>query len=282
MASEVDLSLPVLGMKNKICGRLIFIAVLLLALSLNGQAAASNASPCLDENLVHQAMGEEAFRLLAQRIAASGNGTAGGFDYHIEQACEIIKKRLPPEPLSAVELAAWLRRIFQNPDAADSDREFRALIEQFVLGMSLEIINTLQNECDQAVNLIARVGKLEGEIKRTPHADRDTLNRALRQSGLSKKMFRLIKNIDRYWIIPPAGAGHFSAFKAWKKNMTGRSGDDEQKLVFDLGDRYQAQYPFLGEFMENYRRLAETFRQAVRDLNDRLDNSSDPDFKVFD
>lgn len=95
MLSEVDVSSAAMAMKNKIGGRLIFISVLLLALALNGQAAASSETPCLDESLVNQAMGEEAFRLLAQRIAASWNGTAGGFDYHIEQAFAIIKKRLP-------------------------------------------------------------------------------------------------------------------------------------------------------------------------------------------
>ena len=280
MVDKLDIS--VRGMKNKICGKLIFISVLLLAFTINGQTATSGETPCLDENQVHQAMREEAFRLLAQKIEAVQNGSASGFDYHIEQAYEKIKKRLPPDPLPPAELATCLRQFFQNPSATDNDREFQTLIEHFVLGMSLEIINTLQNECDQAVDLIAQVAKLEGEIKRTSHPDRETLDRALRQSSLSKKMYRIIKTIDRRWRIPPAGSDNFSAFNIWRKNMIGRSLDRDQRLVFDLGDRYQSQYPFLDEFMENYRRLAETFCQAVRDLNARLDSSSDSDFKAFD
>ena len=276
------MSLPAMSMKNNACRDLFFVAALFIAFTLNGQTAISGEIPCLDENQVHQAMREEAFRLLAQKIAAVQNGSAGGFDYHIEQAYEKIKKRLPPDPLSAAELAACLRQFFQNPSATDNDREFQTLIEHFVLGMSLEIINTLQYECDQAVDLIAQVAKLEGEIKRIPHPDRETLDMALRQSGLSKKMYRIIKTIDPRWRIPPADSDTFSAFNIWKKNMTGRSVDRDQQLVFDLGDRYQSQYPFLGEFMKNYRRLAETFRQAVRDLNAMLDNSSDSDFKAFD
>ena len=276
------MSLPVMSMKNNACRDLFFVAAIFIAFTLNGQTAISGEIPCLDENQVHQAMREEAFRLLAQKIAAVQNGSAGGFDYHIEQAYEKIKKRLPPDPLSAAELATWLRQFFQNPSAADNDREFQTLIEHFVLGMSLEIINTLQYECDQAVDLIAQVAKLEGEIKRMPHPDRETLDMALRQSGLSKKIYRIIKTMDPRWRIPPADSDTFSAFNIWKKNMTGRSVDRDQRLVFELGDRYQSQYPFLGEFMKNYRRLAETFRQAVRDLNAMLDNSSDSDFKIFD
>jgi hypothetical protein len=267
IVSEVDLFLTAMGMKNKICGKLIFISVLLLAFTLVGQTVGSGETPCLDENQIYQAMREEAFRLLAQKIAAVQNGSAGGFDYHIEQAYEKIKKRLPPDPFPAAELATWLRQFFQNPSAADNDREFHTLIEHFVLGTSLEIINTLQYECDQAEDLIAQIAKLEEEIKRTPHPDRETLDRALRQSSLNKKMYGIVKNIDRCWRIPPAGSDNFSAFNIWKKNITGQSLDGDQRLVFDLGSRYQPQYPFLGEFMENYRRLAETFRQAVRNLN---------------
>lgn len=280
MVYKLDIS--VRGMKNKICGKLIFISVLLVAFILNGQTVINGEIPCLDENQVQQAMREEAFRLLAQKIAAIQNGSASGFDYHIEQAYEKIKKRLPPDPLSAAELAACLRQFFQNPSATDNDREFQTLIEHFVLGMSLEIINTLQPECDQAADLIAQVAKLQGEIKRIPHPDRETLDLALRQSCLSKKMYRIIKSIDRRWEIPPAGSDNFSAFNIWKKNMTGRNLDRDQRLVFDLGDRYQPQYPFLGEFMKNYRHLAETFHQAVRNLNAMLDNNSDSDFKAFD
>jgi len=280
MVYKLDIS--VRGMKNKICGKLIFISVLLVVFILNGQTVINGEIPCLDENLVHQAMREEAFRLLAQKIAAVQNGSASGFDYHIEQAYEKIKKRLPPDPLSAAELAACLRQFFQNPSATDNDCEFQTLIEHFVLGMSLEIINTLQYECDQAVDLIAQVAKLQGEIKRTPHPDRETLDLALRQSSLSKKMYGIVKNIDRRWEIPSADSDNFSAFNIWKKNMTGRNLDGDQRLVFDLGDRYQPQYPFLGEFMKNYRHLAETFHQAVRNLNAMLNNNSDSDLKAFD
>jgi hypothetical protein len=264
-------------MKNSFCRCLLVVAALLLPFAVNGQTVAGGESPFLDENLVHQAMRAEAFRLLAQKIDAVQNGEPGGFDYHIEQAYEKIKNRLPADQLSAAELEGWLRQFLQNPKATDNDRKFQTLIENFILGMSLEIINTLNYECEQAEDLIAQVAKLEGEMKKTPHPDRETLDRALRQSSLSKKMVGIVKNIDRRWRIPSAGSDNFSAFNIWKKNMTGRSADRDQRLVFDLGDRYQSQYPFLDEFMGYYRRLAETFHQAVLNLTALLDDSSDSD-----
>jgi hypothetical protein len=279
---EVALSQPAMVMKNSARRELFFVAVLFITIALAGQAAANVETPCINENLIQQAMREEALRLLAQKVTAARNGAVTGFDYHIEQAYEKIKKNLPPEPLFDTELISWLRQFYQNPSVTDNDREFHTLIEQFVLGMSLEITNTLQYECDQAVDLIARIAKLAGEIKRTPHPNRETLDQALRQSHLHKKMYGIVKNIDRGWRIPPAGSDNFSAFNIWRKNITGQSLDNDQRLIFDLAGRYHPQYPFLEEFMGNYRRLAETFRQTVRDLNSILDSSNASDFKVFD
>jgi hypothetical protein len=275
--------LPATNMKQSAWRDLFFMVAIFAVLALKGQTKATGGTPCLDETRVHQAMREEAFRLLAQKIdAVQNNGSTGGFDYHIEQAYEKIKKRLPPGALSVAELQAWLRQFLQNPKATDGDREFQTLIENFIFGMSLEIINTLQYECEQAADLIAQVAKLEGEIKKTPQPDRETLDRALRQSGLGKKMVGIIKNIDRRWESPPAGTDHFSAFDIWKKNMTGRRADRDQRLVFDLGARYQSRYPFLDEFMGNYRRLAETFRQEVLNLHALLDDGRAADFETFD
>lgn len=267
ITNKVDLSRPPAAVKTSPGRRLIFAAALLIAFSHHGQANAGGENAWLDENQVRQAMRQEAFRLLAEKIDAARNGAAKGFDYHIEQAYEKIKNRLPSDPLSASELEAWLQQFLRYQKAVDGASEFRTLIENFSKGMSLEIINTLQFECAQAEDLIARVAKLAGELKKSVHPGRDTLDRALRQLGLDKKMAGMIKTADRSWQIPAAGVDSFSAFNAWKKNMTGRNADKDLRLVFDLGDRYRAQYPFLGGFMENYRSLAEAFRLAVRDLD---------------
>ena len=266
-----------MDIKNNICRGIFFAAVLLGTLLHYGQTAAGAATPCLDENLVRRAMHEEAFRLLAQKIDAEQGGSAGGFDYHIEQAYEKIKKRLPSDPLSAAELEAWLRQFLQNPKATDNDREFQTLIDNFTLGMSLEIINTLQYECEQVEDLIAQVVNVENEIKKTPHPDREILDRALQRSDLGKKTVGIIKNNGRRWKVPAAGADDFSAFSTWKKNMTGRGADGDQRLVFDLGDRYRSRYSFLDEFMGNYRRLAEAFRRAILHLNELLSAGGEPD-----
>jgi len=266
-----------MSMKKNACRDLFFVVVLFAAPALSGQTTTSGTTSCLDENLVRRAMREEAFRLLAQKIDSEQDGSAGGFDYHIEQAYEKIKKRLPSDPLSAAELEAWLRQFLQNPKATENDREFQTLIDNFTLGMSLEIINTLQYECEQAEDLIAQVVKVEDEIKKTPHPDRETLDRALQRSDLGKKPAGIIKNNGRRWKVPAPGADDFSAFSTWKKNMTGRGADGDQRLIFDLGDRYRSRYPFLDEFMGHYRRLAETFRRAILQLNELLSAGGEPD-----
>lgn len=274
---NADLSLEPMPGKARPCRCLFFTAALLIAFALGGQADAGAELSWLDESQVHQAMREEAFRLLAQKIDAVSSGAGGGFDYHIEQAYEKIKNRLPSDPLSPAELEVWLRTFLQNPKADGPEHDFNALIENFILGMSLEIINTLQYECEQVEDLIAAVAKLEDELKKTPHPDRDALARALRQSSLSRKTAGIVKDIDRSWRVPDPGAGHFSAFSTWKKNMTGRSADRDLRLVFELGDRYGSRYPFLEDFMGKYRSLAEAFRQAVLDLNVPLDAGADAD-----
>jgi len=77
----------------------------------------------------------------------------------------------------------------------------------------------------------------------------------------------MIQGVERRWRVPHAGGESFSAFSAWKKNMTGRNADKDLRLVFDLGDRYRDRYPFLDGFMEKFRGLAEAFRLAVRGLD---------------
>ncbi|MCX6554235.1 MAG: hypothetical protein NTZ12_04345 [Candidatus Aminicenantes bacterium] len=267
MASEEDLGNPAMEMKNKVKRGFSLAATLLAVCSLSG------ADQWLNENQVHQAMHAEAYRLLAQKIDSVRDGTPGGFDYHIEQAYEKIKNRLPSDSLSASELEVWLQQF--NPDpghrpAVGNENEFQTLIDLYISGMSLEIINTLQYECEQAADLIAVVAEIAAEMKKIPHPDREALEQALERSDLTGKTQAIVKNIDRRWSVPAAGTNIFAAYSVWKKNMTGLKADKNLRLVFDLGDSYRARYPFLDEFIREYRRLAEAFRQAVLDLNAML------------
>lgn len=256
--------------KNNGRGRLL-LAALFASLVLAG------AEPWLNENQVRQAMHAEAYRLLAQKIESQRDGSAGGFDYHIEQAYEKIKNRLPDGPLSASELEVWLQGFQPGPAASGGGNDFQLLIDQFILGMSLEVINTLQFECEQAEDLVARVAKVADGLKKVPRPDREALEAALEDSDLSRKTQAIVRDIDRRWRVPAAGADDFTAYAVWKKNMTGLNADRDLRLVFELGDRYRSRYPFLDQFLGEYRRLAEAFRQAVIDLNALLvDNVSVP------
>lgn len=260
---------PAMAMKNNL-GRRFSLAAALLALFALGNARQAFCLPWLNEDQVRQAMHAEAYRLLAQKIDSVRNGSAGGFDYHIEQAYEKIKNRLPDDLLSASELEIWLQGFQPGRQAGGEENEFQLLIDQFILGMSLEITNTLQYECEQAEDLIAQVAKIEVELKKAPYPNREILDAALEGSELTRKTQAIVKNIDRRWRVPAAGADDFSAYAVWKKNMTGIKADKDLRLVFDLGDRYRPRYPFLDRFMAEYRRLAEAFRQTVIDLNSLL------------
>jgi len=247
-----------------------FLAAALFFVSLFGQAGADAGNGWLDENLVRQAMRREAFRLLVQKIDAVHDAATVGFDYHIEQAYEKIRNRLPADALSASELEAWLQQFLPNRDDVAADSEFQTLISDYIKGMSLEIVTTLQFECEQAEDLVARLGKLADALGKAPRPGRDALERQIRQADLGRKMSGIITHIDRDWRQPHAAADSFSIFSVLKKNMTGQNADKDLRLVFDLGDRYQSRYPFLDGFMENYRSLAEAFRRTAQGINASL------------
>ena len=259
------------AVKNDACRVLFFLVALALAIGLGGQNGSGVDASMLDEEQVRRAMRLEAFRLLALKSAGLPDGTAAGFDFHIEQVHDRISNRLPSGPLSASELEVWLRPLLNDPQAAGKDREIQDLFRNFVLGMSLEIITTLQFECEQAEDLIAQVGKLAAELAGTPRPGREALERAVQRLELNRRLPAMVKGVERRWRVPEPGPDTFRIFSGWKKNMTGRGVDRDLRLVFDLGDRYRDRFPFLDGFMENYRRLAEAFRLAVRDLDALLD-----------
>jgi len=253
---------------KSILGRAGFVlAVAAAFLALVAPAQMPGEGPCLDEALVRQAMHEEAFRLLAQKIDFVRDATAGGFDYHIDQAYEKIKGRLPSDALSQTELEAWLGQFLQRPPAGKNESEFQVLIGDFIKGMSLEIINTLQFECEQAEDLVERLTRLGGWMKKAARCDRGTLERSLRLEGLGRKTGEIIINIHRDWRAPSEQGDDFVVFSTLKKNMTGQKADPDQRLIFDLGDRYRQRHPFLDGFMKNYRLLAERFRRTALEVN---------------
>lgn len=243
-----------------------------LAATLWVSFALHGSEPWLDENLVRQAMQAEAYRQLAQKIDAERHGLGGGFDYHIEQAYAKIRHQLPDGMLSAGELEIWLQGVPSGAGGGD-ENEFKVLIDHFILGMSLEIINTLQYECEQVEDLIARVAKSAAELRKAPRRDREALDAVLADSELTRKTRAIVRDIERRWRDPEPGADDFSAYAVWKKNMTGVNADRDLRLVFDLGRRYRPRYAFLDQFMAEYRRLAGAFRQAALDLNALLDEN---------
>jgi hypothetical protein len=224
---------------------------------------------CCDEQKIRQAMTEEALaRILFKTEPGLRNNRPAG-DYLSDQAYEKIKKHLPAKA-SPEQRLACLRLLLQQP-ALDRDiEEFQTLVGHFVLGMTLEIGNTFQDEFDQAVICKEKTDQLLAELEKFPLLGEQDLGRALFHADVSEKELRRLRATERKWKNVSAGASPFNEFNAMKKNMTGRAPDQDQWLIFELAEKYSPQFPFLAEFLENYRRLAADFREAAHRVNDLL------------
>ncbi len=227
---------------------------------------------CCDEKKIRQAMSEE---VLARILVKTGSGLRNkglAGDYLSDQAFEKIKRHIP-DGADADQRLAFLREMLQPP-AADRDiEEFQTLVGHFIQGMTLEIGITMQDEYDQALQVKEKSLKLLDHLEKLSRLDDESLGRALFQVDLTDKELKRIRASDLRWRDSAADASAFKEFNTLKRNITGRAPDRDQWLVFELAEKYRAQFPFLDEFLENYRRLASAFRDVVRRLNERLSAS---------
>jgi hypothetical protein len=223
---------------------------------------------CCDEQKIRQAMTEEALSRVAARCEPDYRGAGPANDYLSGQAYEKIRTRLPSG--GREQRLAYMRDLLQHP-APDADiGEFQTLVGHFILGMTLEIGNTLQDEYELARQNHEKVTRLLSELESSSPAGEQALGRALFQANLSERELRRIRGLERRWKDTKPAAPPFDEFNALKKNVSGRGVDPDQWMVFDLSARYRARFPFLDEFLENYRRLASDFRDTARRLNERL------------
>jgi hypothetical protein len=217
---------------------------------------------CCDEQKIRQAMTEEALL----RIAARHEGGAGAAsDYLSDQAHEKIRRRLPAG--SREQRMDFLRAALKPPAADEDTREFQELVGYFVLGMTLEIGLTFQDEYDQAQASSEKVGVLLAELEKAREIGDEELGRALFRADLSEKELRRLRALERRWKEAAADSPPFAAFNQLKGNVTGRAPDPDQQTAFGLALRYRAPFPFLDEFLEKYRRVALEFRETVRRIN---------------
>ncbi len=225
---------------------------------------------CCDEEKIRLAMTEEALARILHKTGPAASGDRQESDYLSEQAYEKIKKRLPAGS-SHEQRLAFMRQWLRLP-AVDRDmEEFQTLVGYFVLGMSLEIGSTLQDEYDQVVSRREKSLQWLAELEKLPRPDSKSLAQTLFRLGLSQKKLLWIRTMERKWRNVPAGSSPFDEFSILKKNMTGRAADPGRHYIFCLSGRYRSQFSFLDEFLENYRRSAADFRAAARRINEHLE-----------
>lgn len=241
------------------------LALLLLPLLAWAQETAPAGITCCDEGLIRQAMAEEALRRVVAR--AEGN-RRGEEDYLTVQATERIRGLLPAS--GSEPLLEFLRRALAQPEPGVAIGEFQKLVGHFVLGMTLEIGHTFQFEFDQAGAARGRAGRLLAELENPGGWDEQSLDRALFRAEVGIREFRRLRSLPGRWRDPKDGASPFDEFSAWRRNVTGLPPDPDQKPVFQLAAAYNERFPFLDEFLANYRKLAAEFRAVVLELNERL------------
>jgi hypothetical protein len=161
----------------------------------------------------------------------------------------------------------FLRQALLQPAPDEETREFQERVGLFVLGMTLEIGHTFQDEYDQALASAEKVGILLEELEKSPAVDDETLARALFHADVSEKELRRLRALDRRWKEAAADSPPFAAFNLLKGNVTGRAPDPDQQTAFGLAMRYRVPFPFLDEFLEKYRRLADDMRETARRVN---------------
>jgi hypothetical protein len=223
---------------------------------------------CCDEQKIRLAMAEEALARIAARGEPGFSATGPAGDYLSAQAYEKIRNLLPAG--GTEQRLAYLREILGQTDPGPDIREFQVLVGHFVLGMTLEIANTFQDETDQARHGLERLAVMLGELERTPAAGADDLNRALFRADVSERELRRIRGLERRWKGATPADPPFEEFSALKRNICGRGADPDQQMAFAMAERYRARFPFLDEFLANYRNLAADFRETARRLNEHL------------
>jgi hypothetical protein len=239
-----------------------FAAVLLLCLFAPAQEIAPTGITCCDEQKIRQAMTEEALQRI---IARHEHGAGASGDYLSAQAYAAIRRRLPAG--SREQLLDFLRAALSQQGADMDNGEFQRQVGLFVLGMTLEIGHTFQYEYDQARECKERVDKLLALLEGSPPGEDAGLGRALFHADLSEKELRRIRALDRSWKQAPDDASPYEEFNILKKNISGRGPDPDQRMAFELAGEHNARFPFLDEFLANYRRLAADLREAARRVN---------------
>jgi hypothetical protein len=238
------------------------------------QEIMSTVITCCDEQKIRQAMIEEALVRIAATAAPGFREREADNDYISQQACKKIRKRLPLGA-NQIQVKSWLREWLVQPAAAADVKEFQTLVGYFVTGMTLEIGNTLQDEFDQAVNSKEKLEKLLGELEKYPSPSGENLDQALFQAGLSARELRRILALERKWKNAAAGASPFVEFNTLKMNISGRAPDPDQRMAFRMAEVYNPRFPFLDEFLGNYRHLAADFLVMARHLHDRLSGGTE-------
>jgi hypothetical protein len=216
--------------------------------------------PRIDEQMIRDAMREEIFDQIAQKAEARRRHVYRLCDYLTNEAYDAVQKRLTPEAVRSPGLKDFLKKLYMQPSEEVDLRQFRERIDRYTQGMGIEVRDTIQIEYDQVTRLIEQVWQLNRRIETgLPPGDREAVVQAARELDLPSRFLKRLEAIEEEWERPAETDDSFTTFTTLKKNITGVKSDEETRLVFRLGDKYKAQFPFIADFLRRYKRLAQDF-----------------------
>jgi len=140
-------------------------ALLLFSLLFPAAEIAPSGITCCDEQKIRLAMTEEALRRIANRSEGRARSET---DYLCAQAHERIRGRLPSGGRDQV--LDFMRQALRQNDTDEDTREFQKLVGHFILGMTLEIGHTFQDEYDQARAAKEKLDRLLDTLEDSPLA----------------------------------------------------------------------------------------------------------------
>lgn len=219
----------------------------------------------LDEQMIRDAMREEILDQITQKAEAENRHVYRLYDYLTNQAYEAIKNRLTPSVIRSAKLKNQLREFYALPVEEEDLQRFRGEVNRYIQGMSIEIRDTLQIEYDRVLQLTEQVRKLNEwiERERVP-PDSERIARMVKNLDLPSRFLKRLESIEKKWKNPDEAEDSFMTFKTLKKNVNGVDADEDPQLVFRLGDKYVSQFPFIADFLRQYKQLGVKFLDEAR------------------
>ncbi len=119
---------------------------------------------------------------------------------------------------------------------------------------------------------------MQQRLERLPEAERtsEKVSVIAHACQVPLRLLRRAQAAEKKLGIPPTESDSFAVFAGLKKASGLGAAEMGQRVVFQLGDKYRAEYPFISEFLGCYRQRVDNLRAALRRLREILPEREGP------